>query len=189
MTREFGKSKYVKKYLENRYGEIYNLTFDEQADLRKSIVMDHDLTDIERMLRRTKSSIEGAKDSQPIYNIPFTFFAVLLSIVATMAIALITVTLTFYNTLLRSYLGEEKLSKEKFLSLTKSIDYSPVFQVAVFYVFLCFLIIAIGYGLYLYRMAGKIDKRNYLKDILEECKDEYEELKKQNTQDESSSTQ
>lgn len=99
MTREFGKSKYVKKYLENRYGEIYNLTFDEQADLRKSIVMDHDLTDIERMLRRTKSSIEGAKDSQPIY------------------------------------------------------------------------------------------KRNYLKDILEECKDEYEELKKQNKQDESSSTQ
>ncbi|RUR91115.1 hypothetical protein EFW57_02149 [Bacillus velezensis] len=41
----------------------------------------------------------------------------------------------------------------------------------------------------MYRMAGKIDKRNYLKDILEECKDEYEELKKQNTQDESSSTQ
>ncbi|MCY8114087.1 hypothetical protein MOC36_15620 [Bacillus spizizenii] len=119
MTRKFGQSKYVKSYLENRYGKIYNLTFDEQTDLKKSIVMDHDKNDIERMLRRVNSSIEGAKDSQAIYNIPFTFFAVLLSIVASMAIALITVTLTSYNTLLKNYLGEEKLSKEEFLNWLK----------------------------------------------------------------------
>ncbi|KFI02023.1 hypothetical protein P8846_11080 [Bacillus spizizenii] len=189
MTRKFGQSKYVKSYLENRYGKIYNLTFDEQTDLKKSIVMDHDKNDIERMLRRVNSSIEGAKDSQAIYNIPFTFFAVLLSIVASMAIALITVTLTSYNTLLKNYLGEEKLSKEEFLNWLKSLDYSSVFQVAVFYVFLCFIVIAIAYGLYLYRMAGKIDKRYYLNDILQECKDEYEDLKKQNKQDESSNAQ
>lgn len=37
MTRKFGESKYANKYLEDRYGKIYNLTFDCNEELKNQL--------------------------------------------------------------------------------------------------------------------------------------------------------
>lgn len=65
MTRDYGESKYVSNYLSARYGEIYELNFKDQKELRESIILDHDKSELKRMLRRSESQIKRAKDIQP----------------------------------------------------------------------------------------------------------------------------
>ncbi|MES9718933.1 hypothetical protein, partial [Bacillus safensis] len=69
MTRKLGESRYVTKYLKDRYKKkykkmLYKTTFDEDVKLQKDIILDHDKDELDMMLKRIEASIDVEKDTQ-----------------------------------------------------------------------------------------------------------------------------
>lgn len=80
LTRNYNEAKSTIKYLKKRYGKFYNLTNDGQKELQKSIILDHNKDDLNRMLRRIKVDIEVAKDTQAISVLPpYNFLLVMIA--------------------------------------------------------------------------------------------------------------
>lgn len=73
MSRNFGESKGIRTYLENRYGKIHNLTIDEEKELQKTIILDHEEDDLKRMFNKAEGAINISKDSQSLHVRPFSF--------------------------------------------------------------------------------------------------------------------
>ncbi|MBW3702084.1 hypothetical protein NST15_03480 [Bacillus sp. FSL R5-0820] len=180
MTRDYGESKYVSNYLSARYGEIYELNFKDQKELRESIILDHDKSELKRMLRRSESQIKRAKDIQPLHNIVFNFITVLLPVLTTVIIGMITVTFTMFNTLLKNHLGEEKISKDELFEWLKSLDPSPVFQLSLYMILIAFVILGVFYILYVRNREKNMDRRYYLSDLLKDCIIEYNKISNEN---------
>ena len=179
MTRNYNEAKTTIKYLENRYGKFYNLTNDEQKELQKSIILDHNKDDLNRMLRRIKGGIEVAKDTQAINVQPFSFFMVMIAALSSASIGIMTAAMAFLNSVFSKYLDTKDLSKMDASELLNVIDFATVIRTTVLAVGVPFILIFVIWGLQHRVLTRNVDKRYIIKIFLEECLEDYNKVTQQ----------
>lgn len=179
MTRNLGESKIILTYLENRYGKIFNLTMDEEKELQKTIILDHEEDDLNKMFNRVEGAINIAKDCQALNVQPFSFFMVMITVISSAAIGVFTAFMALLNSIFGKYLDGEKMNKKELSNLLTSLDFTPVFHSVIWAIAIPFLVVLIVWGLYHRRVTKNIDKRYSVYVLLKECIDDYEKIKGQ----------
>ncbi|WP_063623057.1 hypothetical protein [Bacillus halotolerans] len=179
MTRNLGESKVILTYLENRYGKIFNLTMDEEKELQKTIILDHEEDDLKKMFNRVEGAINIAKDSQSLNVQPFSFFMVMITVLSSAAVGVLTASMALLNSIFGKYLDDKKMSKKEISDLLTSLDFTPVFHSVIWAVAIPFLIVLIVWGLYHRSVTKNIDKRYSVYILLKECIDDYDKIKRQ----------
>lgn len=179
MTRNYNEAKTTMKYLENRYGKFYNLTNDGQKELQKSIILDHNKDDLNRMLRRIKGGIEVAKDTQEINVKPYNFFMVMIASLGSAGVAMLTGGMLFLNSVFSKYLDSKAVSKMEASDILNVIDFGSIIQIGILAVGLPFLLILAIWGFHSNKLAKNVDKRYIIKIFLEECLEDYNKVTQQ----------
>lgn len=179
MTRNYNEAKTTIKYLENRYGKFYNLTNDEQKELQKSIILDHNKDDLNRMLRRIKGGIEVAKDTQAINVQPFSFFMVMIAALSSASIGIMTAAMAFLNSVFSKYLDTKDLTKMDASELLNVIDFATVIRTTILAVGVPFILIFVIWGLQHRVLTRNVDKRYIIKIFLEECLEDFNKVTQQ----------
>ncbi|WP_114150684.1 hypothetical protein ACCO40_06610 [Bacillus spizizenii] len=177
MSRKLGESRVILNYLENRYGKIYNLTMDEEKELQKSIILDHDKDDLKKMFNRVEGSINIAKDSQALNVQPFSFFMAMITVFSSASVGLIAAFMTMLNSLFGKYLDGEDIKKDEISDLLNSFDFSSIYYPVVWSIAGPFVVVLIYWLFFYRRTTAKIDKRYYVNVLLKECIDDYEKVK------------
>lgn len=140
LTRNYNEAKSTIKYLKKRYGKFYNLTNDGQKELQKSIILDHNKDDLNRMLRRIKVDIEVAKDTQAISVLPpYNFLLVMIASLGSAGVAMLTGGMLFLNSVFSKYLDSKEVSKTEASDILNAIDIGSIIQIGVIAVSLPFL--------------------------------------------------
>lgn len=179
MTRNYNEAKTTIKYLENRYGKFYNLTNDGQKELQKSIILDHNKDDLNRMLRRIKGGIEVAKDTQAINVQPFSFFMVMIAALSSASIGIMTAAMAFLNSVFSKYLDTKDLTKMDASELLNIIDFATVIRTTILAVGVPFILIFVIWGIQHRVLTKNVDKRYIIKIFLEECLEDYNKVTQQ----------
>ncbi|EKF36683.1 hypothetical protein [Bacillus xiamenensis] len=116
MTRKLGESKAVTTYLKGRYKKNYKkiikTTFDEDVKLQNDIILDHDKDELNRMLKRIEASIELEKDTQTLYNQPFSIILVMITVMSSTGMAIISIFMNIFG----KYLDSEDINSEDLLN-------------------------------------------------------------------------
>lgn len=166
-------------YLKNRYGKIYNLTMGEEKELQETIILDHDIDDLNRMLKRVEGSINIAKDSQTLNVQPFSFFMVLITAFSSATVGLVAASITMFNSFIGKYLDDKEIKKDEILNMMNSINFSPIFQSVAKSIAVPFIIVFFTWFLFYWRSTAKIDKRYNVYVLLKECIEYYDKVKNQ----------
>ncbi|AVM25555.1 hypothetical protein [Bacillus pumilus] len=179
LTRNYNEAKSTIKYLEKRYGKFYNLTNDGQKELQKSIILDHNKVDLNRMLRRIKGGIEVAKDTQAINVLPYNFLLVMIASLGSAGVAMLTGRMLFLNSVFNKYLDSKEVSKTEASDILNAIDFGSIIQIGVLAVSLPFFIIFIVWGFHSKSLTKDVDKSYTIKIFLEECLEDYNKVTQQ----------
>ncbi|MGM0947879.1 MAG: hypothetical protein ACQEWT_03280 [Bacillota bacterium] len=179
MTRNLGESKIILTYLENRYGKIHNLTMDEEKELQKTIILDHEKSDLKKMFNKAEGAINISKDSQSLHVQPFSFFMVMITVLSSAAVGVLSPAIGLLNSIYGKYIEDKKLNKEEISGLLDSLDFTPIFQSVLWAVAIPFFIVLIAWFLFYRRETAKIDKRYTIYVLLKECIDDYARIKGQ----------
>ncbi|AWQ14349.1 MULTISPECIES: hypothetical protein [Bacillus] len=179
MSRNFGESKGIRTYLENRYGKIHNLTIDEEKELQKTIILDHEEDDLKRMFNKAEGAINISKDSQSLHVQPFSFFMVMITVLSSAAVGVFSSAMGLLNSIYGKYIDGKKLSKEQISGLLDSLDFTPIFRSVLWAVAIPFFIVLIAWFFFYRRETAKIDKRYIIYVLLKECIDNYDKIKGQ----------
>ncbi|MEK5265568.1 hypothetical protein [Bacillus sp. FSL R7-0166] len=180
MTRKFGESKYANKYLEDRYGKIYNLTFDCNEELKKSIILDHDKDQLKRMLKRVEATINIEKDTQTLFSQPYSIILVMITVMMSAGMAMISSLMSFMSNIFGRFLDSKDVKKINFDELFNSIgDFTPVIQYALLIAFFPFLALIIYWYFSFKRNKKIIEKRYVLLILLRESLENYDDVKQQ----------
>ncbi|KDE29901.1 hypothetical protein [Bacillus altitudinis] len=170
LTRNYNEAKTTIKYLEKRYGKkIYNLTIDGQKELQRLIILDHNKDDLKRMLRRIKSDIEIAKDTQSINVLPFNFFMVMIGTLGSASIGTMSFLFILINSLYNKYLETIDLSNVEVSELTNFIDFTSILRLMIIVICIPFLVILVIWGFEHKKLTSNVDKRYFIFILLEEC--------------------
>ncbi|KKD42547.1 hypothetical protein MHB66_08630 [Bacillus sp. FSL L8-0167] len=180
LTRNYNEAKSTIKYLKKRYGKFYNLTNDGQKELQKSIILDHNKDDLNRMLRRIKVDIEVAKDTQAISVLPpYNFLLVMIASLGSAGVAMLTGGMLFLNSVFSKYLDSKEVSKTEASDILNAIDIGSIIQIGVIAVSLPFFIIFIVWGFHSKSVTKDVDKNYIIKILLEECLEDYNKVTQQ----------
>lgn len=180
LTRNYNEAKSTIKYLKKRYGKFYNLTNDGQKELQKSIILDHNKDDLNRMLRRIKVDIEVAKDTQAIRVLPpYNFLLVMIASLGSAGVAMLTGGMLFLNSVFSKYLDSKEVSKTEASDILNAIDIGSIIQIGVIAVSLPFFIIFIVWGFQSKSVTKDVDKNYIIKILLEECLEDYNKVTQQ----------
>lgn len=177
MTKKLGESKSVTTYLKGRYKKIYKkiikTTFDEDVKLQNDIILDHDKDELNRKLKRIEASIEIEKDTQTLYNQPFSIILVMITVMSSTGMAIISIFMNFFG----KYLDRKDINPEELLNSLQG--FIPSIQYLLSSVGLTFLIL-ICFWVWAYQRRIKSIGRLYATLVLlEECIENYDKVVKQ----------
>ncbi|MCY7449239.1 hypothetical protein [Bacillus altitudinis] len=185
MTRKFGESKYANKYLEDRYGKIYKLTFDCNEELQKSIILDHDKDQLKRMLKRVEATINVEKDTQTLFSQPYSIILVMITVMMSAGMAMISNLMSIMSNIFGRFLDSKDVKKINFDELFNSIgDFTSVIEYALLIAFFPFLALIIYWYFSVKRNKKIIEKRYVLLILLRESLENYDVVKQQIKQEE-----
>lgn len=66
INRNYNEAKKTIKYLKKRYGKFRHFSHGKQKEIQKSIILDHDKSDLNRMFRKDKTSEKIVIESHEI---------------------------------------------------------------------------------------------------------------------------
>ncbi|WP_276736206.1 hypothetical protein [Bacillus sp. (in: firmicutes)] len=176
MTRNYDEAKKTIKYLEKRYGKFKRFSHGKQKEIQKSIILDHDKSDINRMFRKVEDDIEVAKDSQTINIQLFNFYMMMATSLLTAGIGLLSVIMLFFNNVYARYLDGKDLNEKKLLELLNPADFTPFIFIAILLFALPFILIFFVWKIQSKIWTNNIDKRYLIKTLLKECLENYNKV-------------
>ncbi|PRS61104.1 hypothetical protein C6344_04180 [Bacillus sp. GBSW19] len=180
MTRKLGEAKYVKSYLEHRYGKIYNTTFDDDVELQKTIILEHDKDQLNRLLKRIEASISIEKDTQTLFSQPFSIILVMITVMMSAGMAMVSSLMSFMSSIFGKYLDSKDVKEINFDELFNSLsDFTPVIRYALSISFVPFLFLIIFWYFSYKRQKKFVGKLYVILVLLEECIEHYDEVKQQ----------
>jgi len=176
----FNDAKYIVEYLDERYKIGTKATMAEDEKFILNLIADHSKKDLEKMLRRIKSSISVSKDTSYVMNHPFSFLGIIISVFSTLVLAGLTLTsntmLAYVNNYIKIH-EEEVIEKDQLKDIILSLDFSPLFT-NILWTIIVIISSVIGSWIYLARRVKKrISKLYYYQDIIEEAIEDYENVK------------
>ncbi|MCY7584602.1 hypothetical protein MH138_07890 [Bacillus safensis] len=180
MTRTFGEAKNTNIYLENRYGKIYDLTFDGDKKLQKSIILDHDKDELKRMLKNTEAAINVAKDTEALYIQPYSIILVMITVIMSVGMTMISTLTSLLSNIFGRYLDSKNSKDIDFSQLFDSMaGFKPVMQYALWIAIVPFIVLIIFWLVTSKRTKANVEKRYTVFVLLNECLENYDYEKKQ----------
>ncbi|MEH7234403.1 hypothetical protein V7070_19515, partial [Bacillus safensis] len=175
MTRKLGESRYVTKYLKDRYKKkykkmLYKTTFDEDVKLQKDIILDHDKDELDMMLKRIEASIDVEKDTQTLYSQPFSIILVMITVMMSASMAMVSSFMSLMSNIFGKYLDSKDIKKINFNELFNSLSsFTPVIQYVLVSAAVPFLVLMFFWNFIYKRRQKSIGRLYATLVLLEEC--------------------
>lgn len=174
MKRDFKSSKYITKYLDDRYGKINRNTIDDDIQYVKDIVADHSIEDLQMMSKRINASISYKKDTGYLDNHVYILMSLLVSILSTLSIAIMNLGFNFGIAYINNFLSihKEEIKKNDNFNLNGIFNFNDIGEVLRPFIitsFIGFFIVLIGVSINIKFAKGLISKLYSYSILIEEA--------------------